>query len=181
VVVVQPPWRSRETYGTVQSCGSLCLAAGGVTLMRSRLSTSFIRREQREGIDVVFRIAQVQSVDDHGDVDAALPAHPALGDVDETHPLTVKLAHGALVATPVAAGALVDDPGFFQQPFQYHFDLEASGLRELSPDGQVFEIDEDSDQGFTRYADSSRGWFTKMLIDVVPESVSSLVRNFLCR
>jgi hypothetical protein len=79
VVVVQPPWRSRETYGTVQSCGSLCLAAGGVTLMRSWLSTSFIRREQREGINVVFRIAQVQSVDDHVDVGAALPAHPALG------------------------------------------------------------------------------------------------------
>ncbi len=46
---------------------------------------------------MIFRIAQIERIDDHADIGAVLAAHLALRDVDQLDSLAVEFAYGILI------------------------------------------------------------------------------------
>ena len=103
---------------------------------------------EREHVDVLLRVAQVERVDDHADVGAVLAAHLALRDVDQLDAVAVEVAHDVAVVAPVAVGALVDDAALLEQALRAPGRRETGGLHVAHAEREVLEVDEDGDQWF---------------------------------
>src|SRR5262245_32610212 len=113
--------------------------------------------DQREDVDVVLLVAEVEGVDHHVDVGAVLAARLGLRDVDQLDARRVELGDRAPVLAPVAVGALEDDAPLLEQPAQHQVDLESALAHVPRADGEVLVVDEDGDQRLLGHAPPSAG------------------------
>ena len=103
---------------------------------------------------MLFRVAQVQRVDDHVDIRAVFAAHLALRNIDHLDSLSVEFAQVFTIVVPIAVGPLVDEAALFQQALEDQLDLEIARLHVPRADGQVLEVDKDGDQRLFRHVPS---------------------------
>ena len=100
-----------------------------------------VSRQQRENIDVLFRITEIDGVHYHVNVGAVLAADPGLGNIDHLHAVGVKFLDVGAELAPVAVSPLVNDSPFLQQPLQDQLDVElGTAFQVPDAEGQVLEI-----------------------------------------
>src|SRR5690606_11902310 len=82
--------------------------------LRNQRREIAIAGEQREAVDVRFRVAKIDGIDHHTDVGAVLAAHRGAGDVDHLEAVEMELPSEAVEAVPIAVGALEHDSAPFE-------------------------------------------------------------------
>src|SRR5205085_75212 len=101
-----------------------------------------------EEVDVLLGPAHVHGVDGHADVRGVLAGVGAAGNLDQLDGRLVQLALVVGELVPVAVGAFDDDFAFLQQALEQDADFEFLVLGVDDADGDVLEVDEQSDLSF---------------------------------
>ncbi|MDR8956056.1 hypothetical protein FEP76_04572 [Burkholderia multivorans] len=101
-----------------------------------------VAADDHERIDMRFRVAEVERVDDEPDVGRILARLAHVRNLDQLEARLVHRRLEALVAIPVAIGFLHDDAALQQQLFEHGLDVEFLVLRVAYAERDVLEVAE---------------------------------------
>src|SRR5581483_5325112 len=106
-----------------------------------------IAADDDERVDVRFRIAEIERVDDHADVGRVLARLAHVRDLDQLERRLVHRRLERLVALPVAVRLLDHDAALQQQPLEHLADVELLVVGVAHAEGDVLEIAEQRHAG----------------------------------
>ena len=100
-----------------------------------------VSRDDDEGVEVLFGVAEVEGVDGEPDVGAVFPRHLPLRDLYHFDGGGMKLVPVLGIVAPVRVGLLDDDLSFFQESLQDESNFEGLFGVLLETEGQIVKID----------------------------------------
>ena len=106
-----------------------------------------VAADDRESVDVTFRVTKIERVDHHADVGGILARLPDVRNLDHLESGFVQSALEGFVALKIAIRLFHHDVSLEQKTLEDFADVEGRELRVVRAEGDIFQIEEDGHRG----------------------------------